>query len=92
MSNVINPDVSIRSGLSFARGVAMEQYISLEDELVLHERWKSTWPVPLMFSGGVKSVTCEMINEVPKAEFTRTYGKARSKRWTALASQWAALT
>lgn len=92
MARGIDPAVSIRSGTSFARGVALEQYISKEDADILHDRWKDDWPERLAFQGGIKSVTCEMLLQVPIGQLTRTYGKTRAHAWYELAEQWAALT
>lgn len=92
MARNVFGEVKVRSGLSFARGVAIEQYLN-EDEIdVLHERWKDEWPERLDFRGGVKSVTCEMIQEVSYQELSGTYGVRRAKRLVDIADKYAALT
>jgi hypothetical protein len=84
--------VTRRSGTSFARGVAVEQYLRGEEEKILHSRWRSEWGLPLSFQGGIRSVTCEMLLGVPLVELVKTYGKKRAAMLREIASRHAKLT
>jgi hypothetical protein len=65
----------IRYGASLARGTTIDAYLSEETCKVLYERWKTEWGEPLMFSGGITALTCEMVLEAPEKELKDTYKK-----------------
>jgi len=72
------------SGTSFPKGVDIDGFLSEEDTRVLYERWKGDlWGEPLVFSGGTKSITCEMVLEVPSKDLIKTYGAALANRLVA---------
>jgi hypothetical protein len=67
--------VKVRQGASIARGTTIDEYLGQSDVDLLYENWQAGWPEPLAFSGGVKAVTCEMVLEVPFADFKKVFKK-----------------
>jgi hypothetical protein len=68
----------VRSGASLARGTTIDEYLPEDDCKVLYEKWQDGWPEPLMFSGGVRAITCEMVLEVPVKELNRVLGRSKA--------------
>lgn len=62
-----------------ARGTDIDGYLPEDLVDVLYEKWQASWPTPLEFAGGIKSVTCEMVLEVPKGELFKTFGPRNGK-------------
>lgn len=66
-------------GGSYAIGTIIDGYLSQEEIDQLYAIWKSDWPEPLVFQGGVKAITCEMILEVPKDIFIAAFGRKKNR-------------
>jgi len=52
--------------VSLARGTTIDAYLSTEANNALYKLWneQKSWPAPLEFPGGIKAITCEMIQDV----------------------------
>jgi hypothetical protein len=58
------------------------------DTAVLYGRWKAErWGAPLQFSGGITSITCNMIVDVGFQDLAKVYGVRRAKRLLDAAKQ-----
>lgn len=79
--------VRVRSGASYARGRDIDMYISETDTVVLYKRWRKDWPELISLRGGVESVTCEMILEIPRNALVKVYGVMRATRLIRAAKQ-----
>lgn len=80
----------VRQGASLARGTTIDEYLSQETCDALYEKWSPEWAEPLMFSGGIRAITCEMVVDVPKSELVKVYGKAKGNEIYAAAENNAA--
>jgi len=60
--------------------IIIDGFLSDEDIEVLYSRWKSDWPAPIEFPGGVKGISCEAVLQVPQSKLNRTFGKVRGER------------
>lgn len=76
-----------RAGTSYARGTDIDALLPQEDVSALYAGWKREWPEPLEFHGGERSITCEMVLEVPVKELIATYKKPMTKRLLEVAQQ-----
>jgi hypothetical protein len=65
----------------------IDGWLTEEDIELLYERWKSSWPIPLEFSGGVKGITCEAVMQVPTSQLNRTFGKVRGTKLRKIAEE-----
>lgn len=65
----------------------IDGWLTDEDIDVLYSRWKTSWPEPLVFSGGVIGITCENILQVPQSQLNRTFGKIRGEKLTQIAKE-----
>lgn len=73
--------IRIRSGASFARSPDIDGFLNELDVKVLYKRWKSEeWGEPIVLRGGIVSLTCDMLLEIPWKELVKTYGVKRAKR------------
>jgi len=72
--------VFYRAGQSYARGVAIDPYLTPEDCILLYKRWKVKWGEPLQFQGGEVGITCDMLVSTPMNELIDVYGKGRAQR------------
>jgi hypothetical protein len=72
--------IRIRAGSSYARETAIDPYI--DEGLVeeVYEKWSDEWQSPQVFQGGVTSITCEMILQVPVAELGKVFGADKTAR------------
>ena len=51
------------------------------DTEILYGRWKDEeWGAPIQLSGGIKSITCDMVVEIGFQNLTKVYGVRRAKR------------
>lgn len=75
------------SGTSYARGIIIDGYLAEDEKKTLYEKWKSEWPQPLTFQGGVQALTCEKVLEVGEEQILKTYGKKLGKRFMEVAER-----
>jgi hypothetical protein len=72
---------------SIARGTPVDAYLAEEDNLALYKVWRLSWPEPYQFSGGEKSITCEMVVDVGETElalaFSEVFGKTKGAQMAA---------
>lgn len=66
---------SYKSGTSFARGITIDGWLEDDETLILYEKWQDSWPVPLMYHGGIRVITCEKVKQVDPKELKRVYGR-----------------
>ena len=51
------------------------------DTEILYGRWKDEeWGAPIQLSGGITSITCDMVVEIGFQNLTKVYGVRRAKR------------
>jgi len=67
-----------RQGKSYAIGTIIDAYLDDKTCSALYSKWKKNWPAPLEFQGGESAITCEMILDIPSAEFLKVYGNQMS--------------
>ncbi len=73
--------IRIRSGRSFAKSPDIDGFLNDLDIAVLYKRWKSKeWGEPITLRGGIISIDCDMILDVPWNSLVKTYGIKRAKR------------
>lgn len=72
--------ITTESAPTVATETVIDGWLSDEDNEVLYKRWKSSWPTPLEFPGGVLGITCEGVLQVSESQLNRTYGKVRGER------------
>jgi hypothetical protein len=80
-----NVRTTIRQGASFARGSLVDGFIDDKDCETLYRKWSTKWQEPEQHRGGEVAITCEMIRDVPEAEFKKVMGAALGKRIRAVA-------
>ena len=69
----------ITQGSSYAMGTILDAYLAPEDNALLYNTWRKSWPTPLEFSGGITAITCEQVLEVPEGEFLAGFGGKKAK-------------
>ncbi len=79
--------VRVRRGSSYARGRDIDVYLSEGDTEVLYKRWRKSWAEPIGLRGGIESITCEMILEIPRTDLVKVYGVMRATRLIKAAKQ-----
>lgn len=73
--------IRIRSGRSFAKSPDIDGFLSESDVEVLYKRWKSKdWGEPITLRGGIISIDCDMILDIPWNSLVKAYGVKRAKR------------
>lgn len=65
---------------TIAPGTDIDPHLTDSDVKLLYEKWSPDWETPKEFSGGVKSITCEMIVEISLPDFCKVYGKKAGER------------
>lgn len=74
-------EIRIRSGRSFAKSPDIDGFLSTSDVEVLYKRWKSKkWGEPITLRGGIISIDCDMILDIPWNSLVKVYGVQRAKR------------
>lgn len=80
MSRFAAGPIKIRQGASLAKGTVIDGYLEQSEIDTLYMRWRSAWPTPLEYPGGVLAITCEMVLEVPESELIQALGKKLGTR------------
>lgn len=70
-----------------AQETVIDGWLTEEDIELLYKRWKTTWPEPLTFSGGVTGITCEAILQVSQSQLNRVFGKVRGEKFMQIAKE-----
>ncbi len=85
MASRVTTGTTYRQGKSNAIGTIIDGYLEQSENDLLYARWKSEWPEPLAFSGGIKAITCEMILEIPEEDLVKALGKKRAGQFLQVA-------
>lgn len=83
--------LEVRSGLSFSRGVTIDQYLDEASIKTLYAKWLDEWGEKIDCGGGIYIVTCEMVKEVPLEELVSTYGRKLAARLQEVAETYSVL-
>ncbi len=81
MSDIQNVQIRRRTSRLAVRSPDVDGFVPDKDVEVLYGRWKAgKWGAPIMLSGGIPSITCDMVVDVGFQALTKIYGVRRAKR------------